>query len=130
MFKSEHFGNIFISEPIKMSFTLDGVASISSQNGVSTVVNVTITNNNNKDLYIRQYLSNLNCVKEIHLNGTALQEIDTGIRKKMRGVMNTDYFLVTANGGSVTLEVPIWRANSNGSRKNFKFIFEKLFIMI
>jgi hypothetical protein len=106
-----------------MSLTLDCVL---------TEVNLTITNNNNTDIYIRQYLSKLNCVKEIHLNGTALQEIDTGIRKKMRGVMNTDYFPVTANGGSVTLKVPIWSLTQtevgkilNLFLKSFLFWFDK-----
>jgi hypothetical protein len=99
-----------------MSFTLDGVASISPQNGVLTVVDVTITNNNSEDLYIRQYLSNLSFVKEVHLNKKSLKKIDSGIRKKMRGVNESDYFVIKAHGGTVNLKVPI-KANQNGSKK-------------
>jgi hypothetical protein len=99
-----------------MSFTLDGVASISPQNGVLTVVDVTITNNNSEDLYIRQYLSNLSFVKEVHLNKKSLKKIDSGIRKKMRGVNESDYFVIKAYGGTVNLKVPI-KANQNGSKK-------------
>jgi hypothetical protein len=103
--------------PIKMSFTLDGVASITPQNGVLIGVDVIITNNNSTDLYIRQYLSNLNFINEIRLNGKSLPAIDSGIRKKMRGVNDNDYFVIKSHGGTVKLTIPIKNANFNGSKK-------------
>jgi hypothetical protein len=105
-----------------MSFSLTGVATFTPKNGVLDFVDVTITNHTNVSFYLRQYLSKLNCVKEIQLEGISLEKIDSGIRKKMRAPTKSDYFTVKANGGTAKLKIPITNANPNGSRKIFCFL--------
>jgi hypothetical protein len=104
-----------------MSFSLTGVATVTPKNGVLDFVDVTITNNTNVSFYLRQYISNLNCVQEIQLEGISLEKIESGICKKMRAPKKSDYFTVKANGGTTKLKIPIKNANSDGSKNFFCF---------
>src|SRR5688572_7208613 len=74
-------------------------------------IDLKITNNTGKDLYIRQYLSKLNYVKEVQFNGTILEPINSGMCKKMKAPDIGDYELLK-DSQSKSYKVPVY-GNSN-----------------
>lgn len=103
-----------------LQMSLTGVAKVSKQRYSTQEISneeitVTITNSSNNDVEVIQYLSYLNYVKGLTLNGNPLKLIDSGIRKRMREQKDTDYFTIPS-GQYLDFKIRISSGNMNKTK--------------